>query len=490
MPPGDQTSVAKGAVLTVLMRWIDRFVGFVSTLVLARLLVPDDFGIVAMASLAVGLTDALLDMGVHVALIQNRHATAEHYNTAWTLRLIQSLLGCAIVFLFAPYAADYFNDARIEPVLRLMSVGLVFIGLENIGVVTFQKEMRFGMDFRFVFLRRISGFLTTMIVAWFLRSYWALVIGALSGRICGVFLSYYLHSMRPRISFEKLKDIFTVSQWMLLNSLGNYLNLNLHNILVGRSTNASVVGGYTLACDISAMPTTELLAPLNRVLFPAFVKAKHNLAELKRVFLLAQSVQTLLGMPAGAGLALVAHEAVYVLLGDKWSFIVPYVQILALASVVAVITTSGSYLLMTVGKFRNAVLITWIQVFAFLLGVMLVSPGTDASLIAWLRFSTVFSGLLLSLFMMIHMLKLIGYLDILRVVARPFLGVLAMTAAIVLLGDFVRAPLAMALVIKVLAGAVVYPATVLLMWLLAGKPQGAEAYLLEKASGVWKRGRN
>jgi lipopolysaccharide exporter len=205
----------------------------------------------------------------------------------------------------------------------------------------------------------------------------------------GVLLSYQMHPMRPRFSLEKLKEIFSVSQWMLVNSIASYVNRNLDKILIGRRANATIVGGYTLADEISAMPSTEVLAPLNRVLFPAFVAAKNDLAELKRLYLLAQGVQSLLGISAGVGLALVAHDAVLVLLGAKWLFVVPFVQVLALANVVEAITTSGRYVLLTMGKIRSTALVNWLQVVLFAIGALLVLPEGDALQLASIRVVTV-----------------------------------------------------------------------------------------------------
>ena len=85
-------SVARSALITVAMRWTDRSIAFVSTLILARLLVPEDFGVIAMASLVIGLADVFFELGVNVALIQNKTPSQEHYDTAWTLRLIQTTL--------------------------------------------------------------------------------------------------------------------------------------------------------------------------------------------------------------------------------------------------------------------------------------------------------------------------------------------------------------------------------------------------------------
>lgn len=482
-----KNSILKGAILTVSMRWTDRLIGFISTLILARLLVPDDFGIIAMASLIIGLVDVFLDLGVNVALIQNRNPSSDHYNTAWTLRLAQTSIAALVIVLAAPFAATYFNDARITLALRVMAIGIFLVGLENIGTITFQKEMRFGLDFRFAFTKRIAGFLATMAFAWLLQNYWAMVIGTIIGRSVGVVLSYQMHSMRPQLSLAKLADIFSVSQWVLINSIGNYLNRNLHKILVGRRTNAVTIGGYTLADEISAMPSTEVLAPLNRVLFPAFVSAKHDLGELKRMFLLAQGVQSLLGCAAGAGLALIAHEAVLVLLGEKWLFVVPFVQILALANVVESITTSSGYVFLTLNKLRYAAVFHWSQLAFFVLMVFLIFPASGAIGIAWLRLLTVVAGLSLSVFLLTRVLPNISLANIVSVILRPLLGIMVMALAILGIDRLVGSNLMLSLTLKILTGAITYPAAVLLIWRIFGKPEGAESYLINQFRLVSKK---
>lgn len=480
MSNADRTGVFKGALLTVSMRWTDRLIGFVSTLILARLLTPADFGIIAMASLVVGLIDALLALGVHVALIRNPDTVASHYDTAWTLRFVQSIAAASVIFLLAPKAAIYFNDPRVIPVLRFMALGMLLLGMENIGIITFQKEMRFGLDFRFLFLRRISSFVVTIISACLLHSYWALVIGNLVGRAVGVLLSYQMHPMRPRFSLEKMREIFSVSQWMLIDSIGAYLNRNLDKVVVGRFANASIVGGYTLASEISAMPSTEVLAPLNRVLFPAFVEAKDDLNELKRLYLLAQGIQTLLGISAGVGLALVAQEAVLVLLGAHWLFVVPFVQILALANAVEAITTSGSYVLITLGKIKSAVLINWLQVAFLVMGVCWTLPTATALEMATLKIITVFLGFFISIWMLLQTLHNVTVLDIFRTVSRPLLATGSMTLAIVAIGQVTHFNPLLELLLKIVVGMLSFPITVMLMWNLAGKPIGPESYILDK----------
>src|SRR5262249_13556092 len=154
------------------------------------------------------------------------------------------------------------------------------------------KNMQFGAEFRLLFLKRVVGFAAVVIAAATLRTYWALVIGTLVANATGTLLTYAMHPMRPRLSFKRFHEIFGVSQWMLVANIGEYLRVTLHKMLVGRWSSPSIMGAYSLADEISSLPSGELLAPIGRALFPAFASVKHDLPALKEKFLLAQGIQT------------------------------------------------------------------------------------------------------------------------------------------------------------------------------------------------------
>lgn len=477
-------SVARGTLVVVATRWMDRLIGLVSTVILARLLAPEDFGIIAMASVAIALADVMLDLGVNVALIRNRNATQAHYDTAWTIRLIQMSIATIVLVLTAPFAAEYFHDERVKPVLQVLAFSLLISGCENIGIVAFQKQMQFGAEFRFLFVRRIAGVSTTVIAAWLLHSYWALVIGALTGRAVGVVLSYWVHPMRPRLSFEKFREIFSISQWVLIRSIGTYAQHNLPRILVGRWSTAATMGAYTLADEISAMPSTELLAPLNRVLYPAFSEVQDNPEQLKRLFLLAQGVQALLAMPATVGLALVADEAVRIILGEKWLIAVPFIQVLALVGIAQALSSSCGYVLTILGKIRNLVLLVWAQLLLFVTFAFLLLPEQDPLAIAWLRFLVAAVGILLAFWAVTMALPVLRFRDIFQCSMRPSIGVATMAALLTFLPFPPGIPVALLLIFKITLGALGYLVTILGVWWLAGRPNGAESYLLGKAHAV------
>ena len=480
-------SVARSALITVAMRWTDRSIAFVSTLILARLLVPEDFGVIAMASLVIGLADVFFELGVNVALIQNRTPSQEHYDTAWTLRIIQTTLAAIVVVIAAPLAATYFNDPRVTLVVQVLAVSLMLSGFENIAVVTFQKEMQFGKEFQFLFCKRIVGFIVTIVAAWVIRSYWALVIGALAGRTFGVALSFAMHPMRPRLSLKKFGEIFSVSQWMLVRSIGGYFQLKLHYAIVGARESASVLGAYSLASEISALPTSELLAPINRVLFPAFVRVKHDLVELKRVVLLAQGVQTMIAMPAAIGLILVSSEAVLLLLGEKWMSAVPFVKVFALVSFLTSIATSGWYVLLTLGKIRLIAISSWVLVGLFATLALVVFPEAGAFEIANLYLAVVTFGLIALVMLLLRELKGLRFRDIAASIIRPLIAVSIMALCVIFVARVAGLDGWWLLITKILVGAATYSVSILALWLISGRPSGAESYLLDKARHWRKR---
>lgn len=475
-----QVSAARGAVLVVAMRWTDRLIGFASTLVLARLLLPEDFGIVAMASLVVGLIDTLLDLGVGSALIQNKDAAREEFDTAWTLRLMQAVLAAVSIWLLAPLAAEYFRDARVFDVIRVMAFAILIGGFENIGIVAFQKNMEFGRDFKFFFFRRIAGFVVTIALAFWLHSYWAMVIGAIVGRTVGVMISYWLHDYRPRFSLVRLREIWSFSQWILIRNLGDYGVMQIDKFLVGRRTDASTMGSYSLADEIASMPSTELLAPLSRVLFPAFVNVADDPEKLRSAFSKAIGVQSLIALPAAAGLYMIAADAVLLLLGERWQKAIPLVQTLALVSLFSAMTYAGSYLLLALGKVSVQATLSWLKLGLMVLLAIIIFPGAGAQEVAYIKLVTTALGLVLFGALVLHYVAALRLSDFVQHTWRPILSAAIMVLVLAVFPRTDGLALLAQVILSIAVGAGVYAISIFFLWRVSGCGDGAESYLLEQ----------
>lgn len=482
--PGQRTSAARGAMFTVGMRWANRFIAIVSTLILARLLTPEDFGIVALAFLVLALVQVLMDFGVNVALVQRADATQDHYDSAWTLRILQGAGVAAVVAATAPLAAGVFGDARLQPVMWVLALSVLLGSFENIGIVSFQKQMQFGPEFRYLVTNRLATFAFVLCGAVVFRSYWAMVIGGLLGGLFTVAHSYRAHPMRPRWSMAKMRELFAVSQWLLLRNIGLYLHENLHKLLVGQRTDTATMGHYALAADVASVPTSELLNPLNRVLFPAFVQARENLAELKRIFLLAQGVQVLVVVPAGVCVALLAHDLVPFFFGPKWAPAVPFLQVLALAAVLEAVAVSPGFVGITLGRVPQMAAVVWVQALLFAAVALLALPQAGPEVLAALRLAALAAGLALQLALVQRALQGLHLRDMGAGLWRPALATAALALATVVLQQAWPAAGAARLALTCLLWALGYPLLLWALWRLCHRPPGGEAYLLRQLAAL------
>jgi O-antigen/teichoic acid export membrane protein len=480
-------TIVRGTVLVLTMRWGDRLLGMVSTLILARILVPGDFGVVAMASLAVGLVDILLDLGVGTALVRRSGFDPETFSTAWTIRLLQSALVAAVVVAASGVVADYFGDPRVVGVLHVMAAAMLVAGFENIGVVNFQKEMQFGKELQFFLLRRLAGFFATVALALLLRNYWALPFGMLAGRIAGVALSYRLHPFRPRLTLAHARSLWSVSQWLLVRSVGGYVDARLDKALIGRRFDATVLGTYSVADDLSALPSTELLAPVGRVLYPVLVQAREDAGRMAQTFALALALQAMIAVPMAVGLAVVAPEATLVLLGSRWSAATPYVQVLALVYGVGALSHAAGYVLLTLGRMRAFGMLIWTQVAAFALVALVVVPTATALDLAWFRLGTGIIGVVGTLLLAVRAMRAhLTFGRLFALVWRSFAAAAIMAGCVLAVRGASGNPAA-ALLIECLVGAAVYVAVLLALWVASGRPTGAESHAIDTARALVAR---
>src|SRR6185312_6827363 len=193
--------MARGAMWMLTHKVAERSLVLLNTLILARLLSPTDFGIVAMGSSVVAMLDLFTAFGVDVILIQRRDSNANHSNTAWTLNVASGTLVATLLLLLSWPLSLLYREPRLIPVVCVFAANSFVQGFENIGVVEFRKSMNFRREFLYLISKRLSTVAATIVLAFLLRSYWAMVFATLIGRLSGVGLSYVLHPFRPRLSF-------------------------------------------------------------------------------------------------------------------------------------------------------------------------------------------------------------------------------------------------------------------------------------------------
>ncbi len=486
--PSLRSAMIKGSLWMVAMRWSVRGIGLVSTLMLVRLLQPEDFGLMAMAMIVVGMMDVMSSFGVDLALIRMQNARREHFDTAWTIGVIQGVAIALVLVAIAPFAADYFREPRVVAVLQVLAVGTVIGGFSNIGVVLFRKNLEFDREFRFMVARKVISFVVTLACALVWRNYWALAAGFVTGQLGGVILSYLVHSMRPRWSLAAVRELWLFSQWMLVINIGNYLYDRIDEIIVGRIGSSHQLGLYSVSSEISSLPTTELIFPLSRALLPGFAQLVTEPERLIAAYLSTVGFVALLAIPAGVGVAAIASDLVTVMLGPKWMAAKSLIELLAFYGAIRAIYGGAGSLLVVLNRLRFLAALTWFQVAVLVVGAYYGGtlrgvPGVAEAKVA----AAVVYGVML--FGAICWATSIRWRDIGNALWRPVVASATMGYVISVSHHAIfTAPLPSALV-DISVGVMTYTISVLVFWQLAGRPHGPEQFILETCVARLKAGK-
>jgi O-antigen/teichoic acid export membrane protein len=193
-------------------------------------------------------------------------------------------------------------------------------------VVAFRKELNFDREFRFLLSKRLLSVAITVALALWLRSYWALAIGMVCGRLAGVAISYALHPFRPRWSLSRAGDLLHFSLWLVAQNVFVFLKDRAPDFIIGKFAGAHALGMWSLANELSSLVGTELIMPMNRAALPTYSKLAEDRAALGAAYLSAAGLVALLVMPLIVGLAAVAPMVVAVLLGPQWHEVGPLDQ--------------------------------------------------------------------------------------------------------------------------------------------------------------------
>lgn len=471
-------AVFASAAWSVALRWSIRLLGLISTAILARLLTPADFGLVAMGMLVVGFVDAWFSTGLDTALIQTQNANREHYDTAWTMRILQSLAVMVGVACAAPFAAIYFDEPRVTMVIWMLCLGLPIAAVSNIGAVAFRKELQFQKEFKLNVTAKVLGFCLTIGVAIWLRSYWALVIGTLGGYVLGCMLTYLMHPYRPRLSLAKVRELWSFSQWMLVRSLGHFAEMRADEVIVGGVTSTREMGVYTLAAELGRLPGSEIAAPLNQALIPSFAKLQSQRGRLGAAYLNALGTISAVTLPASVGLALVAKEFVLVLMGPQWTDATPLLMLLAFSSVIRTGDSLAISVLFGTGRSAIAAAMSWTNAL-LLIGFALLLVGKHG--VIGVAVAKVISGVVLMAISHTMICRITGNRihDVARRLWRPAVASLVMAVSLTAVSTAGFGAVT-DLAIKVVMGVAAYSAAILVLWRIAGCPDGIERLVLNQ----------
>ncbi|MDN5869994.1 MAG: lipopolysaccharide biosynthesis protein [Nitrococcus sp.] len=457
-----------------------RGLGLVSVLVLARLLSPEDFGLVAMATSIVELVALMRAFSFDIVLIQRSDAGPVHFNTAWTLHILFGFLMATVLYLLSGVGADFYNDERLKSVIQVLAISVFIESFGNVGTVYFRKQFDFQKEFNFMLSRKIFGFVVTIPLAFLWHSYWALVAGILSSSIGATTVSYLMHGYRPRLSLGAVREILSFSTWIQVNNVLFFTRLRGIDFIVGRIVGAQGLGVLALATETAGMVTNELLQPINRALFPGYADLQGSLRSMAATYLNVIGGVALVVVPSAVGLALVAEDLVLVAFGPKWSSTVIPLQVMAMYGLLVSLQENGTPAFLGLGRPR---LVTGLAALSVIFTMALVIYLTVSRGLVGACVGMLFSVVIMLPINFWAVRRILGVTTsmVVRAIWRPIVATTAMAVACHWIQSVVPAVTtgehAFRLAITFCNGAAIYIGVIVLLWTKAGRPQGAESFI-------------
>jgi lipopolysaccharide exporter len=336
--------VFRAGFWNLLLRTLARSIGFVRNVVLARILAPEDIGLFGIVLVVLSILERFTTTGLQSALVQKRGEIHDYLDTSWTVHAVRGAgLGLLIVAT-APYSAAFFGEPKAAALIQVLGLSTLLAGLQNPGVVQFQRELEFHRQF----LLRSGGMIVELVVsvafAIALQNAWALMIGLVARRVTALVLSYALHPYRPRIRWRRsqVRELSRFGRWVFLTNILMFLSQRGDNLIVGKLLGAPALGVYMLAYSISEVATVEITRLVNDIAFPAFSRLQDNLLALRRGLLLSMELVLSISLPVAALIWLLAEPLTLLLLGPRWAEVALILPPLALAGVLRTWVGSGA----------------------------------------------------------------------------------------------------------------------------------------------------
>ena len=476
------SKLAAGALWMVSFKILERSLGLIGTVILARVLIPADFGLVAMAMAAIALLEIFASFGMDTVLIQRLNATRSEFDTAWTLNVLAGGSVALVLLLLAGPLSALYREPALLLVLCALSAGAGIQGFENIGVVSFRKRLEFRRKFHFLLTKKLATFAITVPLALLLRSYWALVIGTVAGRTFSVVYSYFVDSFRPRFSLVDASRMLHFSKWLVALNALTFLKQRSATFFLGLHSGPAAVGAFSVAEEIASLPGTELVAPINRAALPTYATIAHDPSQLGDAYIKVMAMIALIAVPAVAGVALAAPFLVPLVLGPKWVATTPLLEILAFFGITQVLQTNAYAAFLALGRPRVFAIINAVHVAMLIAALAVLTPTHGALGAAWAYLIASMAALpVIFVFVTRHLGLRPARLA--AVLWRPVVAASIMYASCKLIGpstaDVLYSPsIAFRGLLSVsVLGAGTYVLVCGSMWLISGKPEGAEAWV-------------
>ncbi|MDO8487814.1 MAG: oligosaccharide flippase family protein [bacterium] len=340
-----------------------RLLAFAKIAVLARILLPDQFGEFAVVGMVLAFLEIITETGINVFLMQEKDSLAKYIDTAWVVSIGRGLLVSALMLVTSGLVANFFHLPQVRTLIIIASIIPVVRGFINPANVKFQKELNFATDFWYRFSIVLVEIGLTLLLALNIQASSSLVLGLVGSAIYEVFASWIFITPRPKakLNYAQVKTVLGRGKWVTGFGLFDYVFSTIDNVVVGRLLGSSALGIYQNAYKLSLLPGTQVNDIYYKTTTPVYVKMREELKNLTRAVTLGTSGLVAIQIVVGFAIYILADPLVRFILGPNWLAAIPAVKVLAILSAVRGAAFSFNSLFVALQKQKYVALMTLVS---------------------------------------------------------------------------------------------------------------------------------
>ncbi len=410
---------------------------FISLIILARLLFPEDFGTYALVTIIIFFITTLSEFGLGAALIQRKDIDEETINTAFTIITILGLSFAGLLLIFSPLIASFFNEPIIVTPLRVMTIAIILISLGVIPTNLLERNLDFKKRMFAEILPLLGQVSISITLALAGADIWSLVGGAITSFSFSTLLVWKFTALRPRLQFNPViaKQLIKFGQHITYGVVLLYVAVNLDRFYLSYVADAATVGYYSLGLTIGNWVGNIALLT-NRVMFPAFSRSQENPQLIRQVYLRVLRFVAMVSFPVTMGIFLIAPRMVLILYGEKWLSSVIFIRILVFYGLLRSLNALIGPVFAAAGKPSNSVQmiiarLLFLIPLMFLLNIKFNTVGIGLATIIAMAISTIYAYILTRNELMLSLLEVSRHI-ISPLVATIVMGIGVSIASIML----------------------------------------------------------
>lgn len=335
-----QSKTVKGVAALGVGKGAGRLISFANTIILARILSPDDYGLMAMAMVVCGFITFFNEIGLGSAIIQREVVTKKQLNGAFSIALIASLSLYGLTYLISPFVGEFYHNPQIGDMLRWLAISFVFGGLATVSSALISKNMQFKALAGIEFLAIVVQALSTLGFALMGYKAWSLVFGYVISQFLRMILVIFVARWIPTKlgEFKEAISLIKFGLTVTYSRLTWYCYSNAATFIIGKISGEKQLGLFSMASTLAGLPTSHVTSLVGQVTSSAFSRLQNNLLELNKLLNGFTSGLGLINFPILAGMAVTAPELVPILLGPQWGAIVLPMQIMCITGLIRTVS--------------------------------------------------------------------------------------------------------------------------------------------------------